>query len=125
VTTKSIDHPTEFSAKLFGFADEMDVDGYLTMLTDDIRFRFANEPVARGKDAVREVLTQLTSAVSGIRHTVLDEWRVGDHIIHKLQVTYTRRDGSQVRVPAATIYRLSGDQIGEYQTYVDLDPVFN
>ena len=26
MTTKSMDHPTEFSAKLFGFADQMDVE---------------------------------------------------------------------------------------------------
>jgi len=122
--TTTIDHPTEFSAKLFGFADRGDINGYLTMLADDIRLRFANAPVARGKEAVREALTQLMSTITGMRHKVINEWRVGDRVIHQLEVTYTRLDGSQVTIPGATIYRLSGDLISEYQTYIDLDPLF-
>jgi hypothetical protein len=60
-----------------------------------------------------------------MRHKVLNEWRVGDRIIHQLAVTYTRLDSSQVTIPGATIYRLSGGLISEYQTYIDLDPLFD
>lgn len=35
--TATVDHPTEFSARLFGFADAGDVDGFLRQLADDIR----------------------------------------------------------------------------------------
>jgi|SRR3954447_24912585 ketosteroid isomerase-like protein len=120
-----VDHPTEFSSKLYGFADSMDIDGYLTMFTDDARLRFGNAPLTRGKEAIRDVLTQLSWAIVGVRHKVVDEWRFGDQIIHKLELTYIRRDGSQVRIPAVAIYRLSGNLIREHQSYLDLDPVFD
>lgn len=58
-----------------------------------------------------------------MRHTVLNEWRVDDTIIHELVVTYTRHDGSQVAIPATTIYRLTGDLVSEYQIYIDLAPL--
>ena len=44
MTTPTVDHPTEFSAKLFGYADSGDVDGFLTVVADDIRLRFGNAP---------------------------------------------------------------------------------
>ncbi|WP_063043385.1 nuclear transport factor 2 family protein [Nocardia pseudovaccinii] len=120
----TVDHPTEFSAELFGYADSMDTDGYLGMMSDDIRMRFGNAPSAKGKDAAREQLNHLKSMIARMRHRVINEWRVDDTIIHQLDVTYVRRDGKEVTVPAVSIYRFSNELIVDLQNYADLAPLF-
>ncbi|MEB3980117.1 nuclear transport factor 2 family protein [Mycobacterium sp. 663a-19] len=117
------DHPTEFSAELFGYADSFDVDGYLSMMSDDVHLRFGNGPVASGKDAVREQLSHLMGVLTGMRHRVINEWRIDDTVIHQLEVTYVRRDGNAVTIPAVTIYRLIGRLISEFHNYADLAPL--
>ena len=45
-------------------------------------------------------------------------------IIQKLEVTYTRRDGKTVTVPAVNLLRVSDGLIADYEIYVDLAPVY-
>ena len=58
----------------FGIVDRMDMDGYLALHTDEVRFRFANAPTTTGKDPIREGLTQLWGSIAGLRHDIVQTW---------------------------------------------------
>jgi hypothetical protein len=38
-------------------------------------------------------------------------------------VTYLRRDGAEIRLPATTTFRLQGDLIRDCRVFVDLAPL--
>ena len=39
-------------------------------------------------------------------------------------VTYTRLDGSQVKLPFVNVFDLSGDEVARYLIYIDNAPLF-
>ncbi|WP_301780998.1 hypothetical protein [Caballeronia sp. SEWSISQ10-4 2] len=39
-------------------------------------------------------------------------------------MTYTRKDGSTLTVPAVTIWRVRDRQIDDYRIYIDVAPLF-
>ena len=45
--------------------------------------------MAQGKDAVQDALSHVLESFAGMRHKVLNAWRIGDVIILALRVTYT------------------------------------
>lgn len=115
---------TEIGRAMFEPADQLDVDGWCSHLSNDVHFRFGNAEPLHGRAAVREAVSQFFAGLKGLRHEILDEWTSGDKVIQQLQVTYTRPDDSQVSVPAVNILRVDGELIAEYLIYVDLAPLY-
>ena len=108
----------------FGIVDRMDMDGYLALHTDEVRFRFANAPTTTGKDPIREGLTQLWGSIAGLRHDIVQTWDTDVAGISEANVVYTRKDGSQVGIPATSILRKRGDLVDDVRIYMDLTPLF-
>jgi ketosteroid isomerase-like protein len=62
--------------------------------------------------------------IAGIKHQLLEVWAVDDIVISRIEVTYTRKDGSTLTVPAVTIWRVRDRQIDDYRIYIDVAPLF-
>ena len=108
----------------FRTVDRMDLDAYLALHTDDVRFRFANAPTTTGKQAIREGLTQFWGSISGLRHDIVRTWDTGDSGVSEAMCVYTRKDGSEVGIPTTTILRRRGDLVEDIRIYIDLAPLF-
>jgi ketosteroid isomerase-like protein len=111
-------------ATLFADIDSMDPDRFAEHLADDVRFRFGNADPVHGRAAVRDVWAAFCETVDGVRHDPVEQWEAGDAVIAESDVTYTRKDGSEVTVPVVTIYRSSGALIDDYRVFIDLAPLF-
>ena len=62
--------------------------------------------------------------ISGVRHTVVAEWQIGDTSVVELAAAHERLDGREVTVPVAVIYRRDDDGlIAEMRVFADLGPV--
>jgi ketosteroid isomerase-like protein len=109
---------------MFRASDALDVDGWVAYLAPGVRFRFGNADPLTGREAVRQAVAEFFTTISGLRHTIVRDWRADDMIIQKLEVTYTRRDGKTVTVPAVNLLRVSDGLIADYEIYVDLAPVY-
>jgi ketosteroid isomerase-like protein len=109
----------DFSTEMFRRSDSFDVEGWASMMTDDVHFKFGNADPIDGRANVIAAIHMFFDSIAGIKHQVLDEWRVSDKLIQQLVVTYTRHDGKVLELPAANILTLRGDQIAIYQIYVD------
>ncbi len=77
---------------LFKTVDELDVKGFLSFLTDDATFTFANVPGVTGHDEIGAFIGGFFSSINGIHHVLHDTWEHPDTIICRGEVTYTRLD---------------------------------
>lgn len=109
---------------LFGAIDGMDTDRFCEFITEDARFRFGNADVVEGRENIRDMLVSFFSAIGGLSHTVSDVVEQGDSLVCRGEVTYTRKDSSELTVPFANFYRLRGELATEYQIYVDASRLF-
>ncbi len=109
---------------LFRSVDGSDANTFVTFLTDEASFQFANAPVVKGKPAIREMLKGFFDSIKGLNHQLTDTWQQNDAVICRGVVTYTRHDGSTLTVPFANIFRLKDGLIDEYLIYVDASQLY-
>ena len=109
---------------LFAIIDRKDAAGFAAAFTEDGRFRFGNAPTVTGREAVENAVADFFSSLKGLRHEILDVWDDGDSVISEVEITYTRLDGSDVQLPAATIGRRRDDLLADYRIYMDVNPLF-
>ncbi len=109
----------DFSVEMFRRSDAKDVDGWTALMADDIHFVFGNGDPIEGRDRVHATMTGFIDSIQAIKHELHDAWTVGDKLIQKLQVTYTRLDGGVLSVPAASILTRRDGLISEFLIYVD------
>lgn len=110
--------------ELFGAVDAMDAQGFSRYFTDDARFRFGNAPTLTGRAAIASSIKDFFSGLQGLRHEINDVWEQDDVVVSEVEVTYTRKDGSEVHLPAATIARCKDDLMRDYRIYMDVNPLF-
>ncbi len=110
--------------ELFEAVDRMDARGFAGYFTEDARFRFGNAATLTGRDEIASSIEDFFAALKGLRHTIHDVWEQDDTVISEVEVVYTRQDGSEVQLPAATIARCEGDLMRDYRIYMDINPLF-
>lgn len=114
----------EWIGRLVKAIDGMDADGLAAFMDEDVVFRFGNaEPVA-GRAEVRDAVGGFFQSIAGISHEVSTAWADDEVAVLHGMVTYTRRDGSTLKVPFANILGLRGELISEYLIFVDNSGLF-
>ena len=109
--------------QLFASIDAMDVDKFVSFVTDDATFRYGSNPPTEGKDAIRENVAGFFSMFKGLGHTLEGTWVHPDAAFVQGQVHYTRHDGSTTSLPFLNCFKLRGDKIHEYLIYIDPTPL--
>jgi ketosteroid isomerase-like protein len=109
---------------LFTDIDSMEPDRFVGHLAEDAVMRFGNADPVHGRAAIRDVWAGFCEGIAGVRHSPVEQWQQGEATIVESDVTYTRKDGSEVTVPVVTIYRAPGELIADYRVYIDLAPLF-
>lgn len=115
---------TERIRELFRTIDSMNAEAFAAFLTEDAVFQFGNWPAVAGRAGAREAVAQFFGTIAGLAHEIIGIWQDGDVVTCRLQVTYTRRDGGKVGVPAADILQFRGEQIADYRIYIDITPLY-
>jgi len=109
--------------QLFAAIDRKDADGFVSFLTKDACFRFANAPVIRNKEDIRNAVSQFFSNIKGLRHHIHGVWEQNNIMICEGEVTYIRLNGSDLTLPFVDIIRMEGDLIADYRIYMDISPL--
>ena len=103
----------EWVEQTYEALDEKDVDAFVAQLTPGATVRFGNgEPVA-GRVAIRDAFGEFINAIHTMSHAFIEEL-----------VTFIRRDGTTVVLPAATVCELTEGKADRLQTYIDVSTVF-
>ncbi len=111
--------------ELFSSVDNMDTEAFLDFLEDDALFRFGSEQTITGKEAIRETIEAFFASIKGLRHEILETWFEAGTVICQGEVTYTRKDDSDVTIPFVNILRMGSNRIREYLIYIDIKPLYS
>ena len=110
---------------LFDKIDEMDIEAFLSFLTDDVRFRFGNGPEVVSKEEVKAVVAGFFKSIKGSRHRILEFWDQSNTIICEGEVAYTRHNNSKITIPFVNIFKMRSDNISNYLIYIDITPLYS
>ena len=113
----------EFATEVYKAVDSKDEQRLASFLTENCTFVYANSDPVVGRGNAAASSKKFLDLLAAIKHELLDVWGFDDVIVSRIQVTYTRKDGSTLTIPAATIWRVQGKQIHEYRIYVDIGPL--
>lgn len=100
------------------------LDAVLERMTPDVQVAVGNNPVMQGRDAVRQGLGGLFSAVDGIRHTTMHTAEAGPLTFREMKVDYLRKDGRTVSVPVVSVFERRGPQVSALRIHLDIAPLF-
>jgi ketosteroid isomerase-like protein len=114
----------EYVSKVNEAVDSMDERRLAPFLTKNCTFVYANHAPVIGRENIAETSKAFMALIAEIKHRLLDTWAIDDVIVSRLEVTYTRKDGSTLTVPAVTIWRMRERQIDDYRIYIDVAPLF-
>jgi ketosteroid isomerase-like protein len=110
--------------RLFATIDAGDAAGFVEFLTPDAQLRFGNAPAVTGSAAIRTAAAGFFGAIASSRHELLGTWRGTMTAVCEGEVTYTRHDGSVLRVPFVNVFDLCGERIACYRFYSDNSALF-
>jgi ketosteroid isomerase-like protein len=119
-----MDHRT-FVEQMFARVDALDAQGFAACLTERASCQFGNNPVVTGRAEIEAFIGQLFAAIAGLRHELENCWSLGDRAFCNGHAVYVRKDGSELRVPWATISRFEDGKLAEYLVYSDTSRLFN
>jgi ketosteroid isomerase-like protein len=103
--------------------DALDAEKVAAWFTDDGTVVFANHPPVVGRSAIKTALGGFMSSIRGMKHEFRNVWDAGAVTAFEASVTYTRKDGTAVVIPAATFLERRGDKITSCRIYVDHAPL--
>ena len=107
----------------FEEVDRMNPDGLLAWYVPEGSFRFANQPAAKGEDAIRKLLQDFYGSIQGMRHQAQGIWADAESGVFEAAVTFTRKDKRQVTIPAASILRVRDRRVHDFLMVMDAAPV--
>ena len=110
---------TDWVQGIFNAIDTKDTDKFCSFITDDGVFRFGNMPPVTGQEKIHELVGGFFASLKALAHTVPDSWEIGDVVITRGEVTYTRHDDSKHTVPFCNVFKMAGDKIADYAIYID------
>ena len=114
----------EWIENTFEALDSKNVDAFVANLTPGAEVRFGNgEPVV-GRVAIRDAFREFLDAVGSVSHAYTTQLRIDDTLFVETVATVTRRDGSTVVLPSASVFEMIEGKAERMQTYVDISPVF-
>jgi ketosteroid isomerase-like protein len=115
-------HDDDFVEKFLVPWNGHDVDGALSLMTDDCIWEITRgaEPhgtLYSGSREVRTAIDDAFKAVPNIHYQPLRCHYGKDHVVVELLVTGTRVDGEELRFHACDILTLAGDKIVSKRSY--------
>ncbi len=112
--------------KVFEAGEAMDVQKFASRFTEDTLYQFGNQPVVWGRQGIIEAdsIAAFNQNVKSIEHHVKSMWEIGDLLVVEMTVTYVRKDGKSVTLPACDTVRFQGDLVKEMRIYMDINPLF-
>jgi len=113
-----------FLKSVMGSVDAKDAEKFVTHLTDDATFRFANMEPVKGKENVKQAVAGFFGSIDGLKHNILETLEQNGTVVCRGEVTYTRKDKSRLTVPFANFLKLNGEKVKEYLIYVDASQLY-
>ena len=109
----------------FAMVDRMDLKEFVTWYNDDGSFMFANNPPAKGKEAVSAALGQFYALIDSMHHEKTGIWVSGDTGVWEARVHFKTKTGKELILPAASVLRLKNGKVEDFRMYMDANPILH
>src|SRR3954453_17245998 len=113
---------------MYPLLDRTDRDEFASRFTEDGSFRFGNAEPVVGRSAIREAVAAFFSTIDGMRHDITGIWRgkweQGEVYSVEAEVSYTRKDGSEVKLPVTSTLRMKGALVQDWRVFMDVSPLY-
>ena len=113
----------EWITEYFAMVDTRDVDEFLTWYAEDATFRFANQPPARGKAAIRAVLEQFYGSITSMRHEKTGCWADADSGAFEAVAHFVTAEAAHVDLPAVSTLRVRDGLVHDFRFVMDATPL--
>ncbi len=111
--------------RLFSRGEAFDAEGFVTFFTDNPVYQFGNFDVCLDKQSIKQSAENFFSQINAVYHEIKMMWEVGDLVFVEMNVTYWRKDNSEISLPCTDIFRIEGDKFSELRIFMDVNPVFD
>lgn len=111
-------------AAVLGSVDARDTPRFLSFLTGDAAFHFANAPAAIGTAAIGDAVNGFFASINACSHEIDNAWAPAGHAICQGNVCYTRLDGSTLTLAFVNIFIMRQGKICDYRIYVDASELY-
>ena len=110
----------------FEQVDSMDPHAVGKFFAEDAVMVFGNGEPMVGRDVIVAGNGAFMLSIKKLSHRLVNEWDLDTTTIVESEVTYLRRDDSQVTIPAVTVLHADGDDdlITHAQVFYDPAPIF-
>ena len=113
----------DWMVEYFAMVDTRDLDEFLSWYADDAAFRFANQPPAKGKPAIRTVLEQFYGLITSMRHERTGSWADADSGAFEAIAHFVTVDGVHADLPAVSTLRVRDGLVREFRFVMDATPI--
>lgn len=110
--------------QMFAGFDAKETSILAGLVTDDVSLQLGNSPTSVGKPAFVVAVDAFLASVDRFRHEILGLWHDDEMVIAELKVHYVRLDGKELALPCCNVFKFHGEQISEYRSYMDINPVY-
>ncbi len=110
---------------LFKVIDEMDCEKFAAFLHENGEFEFGNAATVKGRAEIKKAVSQFFSSIHGLRHNLKEVWNVDNSIIVNGEVTYTRKNKTQITIPFMNLLKMNNGLIENYQIFIDISPLYS
>ena len=116
----------DWVAAYFADVDRLDPALLLRWYVEDASFRFAGHPPVIGKAAISEMLSGFFGTIAAMHHARTGVWigRDGKSAVWEAEVSFTRREGSVVVLPAMSALRLADGLVRDFRFVMDPAPIY-
>ena len=103
----------------------MDAEKFVTYLDEKAGFKFGNAATVNGRAEIKKAVAQFFGSINGLKHNIKQVWTVEDSVIIDGEVTYTRKNNTQLTIPFMNLFKMNGSLIKTYQIFIDVSPLFS
>lgn len=105
-------------------ADSLDPERAMKWLTPDVVQRMGSNPPTVGIEQAREGYEHMLGAMSSMKHLFIGIWDTEPGVtVAEAMVSYHRKSGTTVRLPATTILRHRDGKVYDLRIYMDPSPL--
>jgi hypothetical protein len=109
---------------LYASVDAMRLDDFIAGLSPDVEVVVGNNPVMKGRQAVKEGIGHFWSTIDGLKHRLVNVVEGQGLTFLEAKVDYRRKDGREVTVPVVTVLERKGELVSSLRIYFDVAPVY-
>ncbi|GAP98020.1 nuclear transport factor 2 family protein [Leptolyngbya sp. NIES-2104] len=117
------DITAEWVWNYFRDVDSFDPENVVKHYTEDGQFRFGNQEPARGKAAIAQMLSEFYKNLQSMSHRNVGLWLGDNSAVFEAEVTFTRKTGDRIVLPAASIIRRRGELVEDFRMIMDGSPL--